>query len=35
MKIYLASSWKNQATVLEVANALELRGYEVESDIEL
>ena len=31
MKIYLASSWKNQATVLEVANALELRGYEVDA----
>jgi len=31
MKIYLASSWKNQKIVLDVANALELRGYEVDA----
>jgi len=31
MKIYLASSWKNQGTVLDVSNALELRGFEVDA----
>jgi len=31
MKIYLASSWKNQEAVLDLAGFLEARGFEVDA----
>lgn len=31
MKIYLASSWKNQSTVLKMAEILEKEGFEVDA----
>ena len=31
MRIYIASSWKNQAQVIELAKALEANGFEVDA----
>ena len=31
MKIYLASSWKNQKIVLELAEKLEAQGFDVDA----
>ena len=31
MKIYLASSWKNQALVIEIAEKIEAEGFEVDA----